>query len=899
MDSTTPIAATISQAAVEGFRRRIGDVNLRGTRIAATLGAFLFPMFLLVDYLVLRPAFDILLGTRLVVCTVCVLIIALTFRKEAWRISTLLSTAVIVVCGLAIAIMVHLHDAIDPAQSPTPYYAGLILVVVGAAQLCTWSPKESILVFATIYFSYVLPTVILQPPANAVLYVAHNFFLVSTIIIAAVGQFFEHKLQLREFLASSEVEAANSRLESAYEKLKELDAYKNQFFSNITHELKTPLTLILAPTEAIIKGEMGKFSTDQQEYFRRIYQNGLRLMKLINDLLDLAKLEDSKLKLRVEESDLSEFVQGLLSNIKPLAERKKIKLTGAVPEGPVTIWFDHDRMEQVLINLLANAVKFTPEEGEIGVTVTREGDEVQVVVADSGIGIPADKLELVFDRFSQVDGTTTRKFGGTGIGLALARELTQLHGGRVWAESEDGNGTRMVVRLRAGTEHFDQSVLDRRQQTVDTDKARRANDGGMPKWSQRFETRNDYKLLAIDEATERRLAQRDSAPAVSRSNARVLVCEDSKEMLQFIHLQLKDRYQVLLAENGARGWELVQKSRPDLVVTDYMMPEMDGLELTQLIKKTAETTHIPVVMLTAKAGLSDRVAGKHAGADEYLGKPFSTAELLAVIDQLLQSKEHEADRLVSHRMDSVEIIAGRLAHEIHNPLNYMKNGAMLIGKAIGRLNKAIDDDVPDLEERRHKAQKSIARLLEQINVGADRIGTTVDLLREYAREGYSPELRNYSVAEGVSAVLSVVRDRDGLDREIEVKAEESAGSISCVPQEFHEIVSNLIQNAFDATPPEGRVSVHLSGDAAVARIAVEDTGEGMSKEVVDKVFSPFFTTKEPGRGMGMGTTIVYRLVRKYGGTIDINSEEGVGTCFTVVLPRQPADQPGGGPNGTA
>jgi len=648
------------------------------------------------------------------------------------------------------------------------------------------------------------------------------------------------------------------------------------------------LTLILAPTEAIVKGEMGKFTSEQQEYFRRIYQNGLRLMKLINDLLDLAKLEDSKLKLRVEETDLNVFVQGLLSNIKPLAERKKITLKDDVPGEPVIAWIDHDRMEQVLINLLANAVKFTPENGEIGVTVTQHANEFEVVVADSGIGIPADKLELVFDRFSQVDGTTTRKFGGTGIGLALARELTQLHGGRIWAESADGQGTMMIVRLRAGTEHFDASVLDRRRREVETEKTRRADDGSLPQWSQRFETRNDYKFLAIDEATERRLAPRDSAPAQTRSTARVLVCEDSKEMLQFIHLQLKDRYHVSLAENGARGWELVEKTRPDLVVTDYMMPEMDGLELTELIKKTPETKHIPVVMLTAKAGTSDRVAGKHAGADEYLGKPFSTSELLAVIEQLLQAKEYEADRLVTHRLDSVEIIAGRLAHEIHNPLNYMKNGAMLIGKAVTRLNKAIDEG-DDLDKQRARAQKSIDRLLEQINVGADRIGTTVDLLREYAREGYSPEMRTYSLLEGVRAVMSVVRDRDGLEREVDITTHENAGQITCVPQEFHEIVSNLIQNAYDATPSDGRVSVRLGGDAQTATIEVEDTGEGMSKEVVDKVFSPFFTTKEPGRGMGMGTTIVYRLVKKYGGTIDINSEEGVGTCFTVALPRQSSE----------
>jgi signal transduction histidine kinase len=880
----------MTPAAMAGFRRRIGEVNLRGARIAGILGAILVPGFSVVDYLVLTPVFTLLLYTRLAVSAICLLIVLATWRKGAWQISTVLSASVMVVVGLAIAIMVHLHDAIDPGNSPTPYYAGIMLVVVGAAQLCTWSLKESLSVFGLIYLAFLLPTVLFQPPADQVLYVAHNCFLISTMVIASVGQVFEHKLQQREFLASFELGSANERLEMANEQLKELDRYKNQFFSNITHELKTPLTLILAPTEAITKGEMGKFSPDQQEYFRRIYQNGLRLMKLINDLLDLAKLEDSKLKLRVEEADLGGFVKGLLSNIQPLAERKRIRLIGNIPEAPIPAWIDLDRMEQVFINLLANAVKFTPEEGEISVSVKADGDELEVVVADTGIGVPPDKLELIFDRFSQVDGTTTRKFGGTGIGLALARELTQLHGGRIWAESAGSAGTRMLVRLRAGNDHFDPAALDRRVKKVSTDKTRRSDDDGIPKWSQRFETRNEYKYLAIDEATDRRLAPRDDHAPPTRTDARVLVCEDSKEMLQFIHLQLRGRYQVLLAENGIRGWEMVQKMRPDLVVTDYMMPGMDGLELTNLIKQTKETSHIPVVMLTAKAGTEDRIAGKRSGADEYLGKPFSTSELLAIIDQLLASKENEADRMVSHRMDSVEIIAGRLAHEIHNPLNYMKNGAMLIGKAVVRLNKAIDENSPDLDQQRAKAQKSIDRLLEQINVGAERIGSTVDLLREYAREGYSPELRTYSLEQGVRNVLSVVRDTDGIQRDVTVDIQPSAGEITCVPQEFHEIVSNLFQNAFDATPVDGSITCRAWGDEERITLEVEDTGEGMSQDVVDKIFSPFFTTKEPGRGMGMGTTITYRLVKKYGGTIDIRSAVGQGTCFTVMLPRNGAGQ---------
>ena len=824
-----------------------------------------------------------LLISRLSVAAICVAVILYSFHPSARKIASLLSGGALVIIGLMIVVMIHLHDMLEPDKSPSNYYAGLMLVTTAATLLCTWTKKTGITVFSILYLSYLVPTLVLQPPASPILYLSNNTFLLSTIFVSLVGHHFNYNLMMREFFASNELAEANDDLEEAYDKLKELDRYRSQFFSNITHELKTPLTLILAPTEAVIRGELSGYTPSQQDFFKRIYQNGLRLMKLINDLLDLAKLEDSKLRLRVQEIGVEDFVKGLASNIRPLAERKNIVLEAKSLDNPVKIWADRDRLEQVFINLLANAVKFTPERGSIIISVTQDHEYLQLCVADTGIGIPEDKLELVFDRFQQVDGTSTRKYGGTGIGLALARELTNLHGGSIWAESEFGKGTRMTVQLRMGHAHFDPTILDRRQTEEAVSHGRRNDDTGMPQWSARFEMQNEYKYQAIDEATERRLAPRDHGIAAEEAQARILVVEDSRDMLQFIHLQLTDAYTVYLAEHGKRGLELVRKLKPDLVVTDYMMPEMDGIELTKFIKEDRTTAHIPVVMLTAKAGVQDRVAGREAGADEYLAKPFRTSELMAVIKAQLKASENEADRIVSHRMDSVEILAGRLAHEIHNPLNYLKNGAFLIGRSVDRLNEAYSDQDTKKQE---KAVTSIHRLIEQINVGAERISGTVDMLKEYAREGYSPEIREYSVNDGIRAVMDVVRPTDGILRDIIFTPDDTAGSLQCVPQEFHEIVSNLIQNAMDATMDDAQISVRAVDDEDRVLIEVQDNGSGMPPEVVEKVFSPFFTTKEPGRGMGMGLTIVYRLVKRAGGRIDVFSEEGEGTRFSVRLPRQ-------------
>ncbi|MFO0603222.1 MAG: HAMP domain-containing sensor histidine kinase [Polyangiales bacterium] len=246
------------------------------------------------------------------------------------------------------------------------------------------------------------------------------------------------------------LEEATEKLTGAHEELKRLDQFKSRFFANITHELKTPLAMVLSPIELMVAGELGHLSEPQRATLRSVHSNGARLLKLIGDLLDLSRLEESRLRLRVAEHDLVAYLRQLVAQVEPLTSRKNIEVSFSSDAESAPAWCDLDRMERVFVNLLSNAAKFTPLGGRITVTVAATRDAVTACVGDNGPGFPAEMAERVFERFFQVDAGAShnrQNAGGTGIGLALARELVELHGGRIWAESAPGRGARFYVEL--------------------------------------------------------------------------------------------------------------------------------------------------------------------------------------------------------------------------------------------------------------------------------------------------------------------------------------------------------------------------------------------------------------------------------------------------------------------
>ena len=407
---------------------------------------------------------------------------------------------------------------------------------------------------------------------------------------------------------TKEIAQKNLQLEQQTEKLKEIDKLKSNFFANISHEFRTPLTLIRGPLDAVRSGDPKELTTRHLDMMRR---NADRLLRLVNQLLDLSKLESGTLKLEVSNKDVVSFTKGLCLSFETLAIERFINLKVISNEPKIHLYFDRDKLEKILYNLLSNAFKFTDNKGTITVEIVDEPEDVLIKVKDSGIGISKEKIPHLFDRFYQVDDSSTRNREGSGIGLALVKELTELHHGEIHVESNEGQGTVFTIKLLKGAAHLERDEIIAPEED------------------------ESHMSLSLDVGhTEEGVIHEHTAH--NPDHLVILVVEDNSDVRRFITEQLAPHYEIKEASNGEEGYELARDIIPDLIVSDLMMPKVDGLELTSKIKKDVRTSHIPVILLTAKAESKDKISGLETGADDYLTKPFEGKELIARINNLIK-----------------------------------------------------------------------------------------------------------------------------------------------------------------------------------------------------------------------------------------------------------------------
>ncbi|WDF78796.1 ATP-binding protein [Mucilaginibacter sp. KACC 22773] len=411
------------------------------------------------------------------------------------------------------------------------------------------------------------------------------------------------------------VQQRTAELSEKADKLREMDVVKSRFFTNITHEFKTPLTLIINPANELLSVATG---TDATKYIRLILSNAARLLRLINQLLDLSKLESGLMEVSREPLDFVALIRMHIHSYESLVVQKGIRLHFASDWDKLWISGDRDKLDKIILNILSNAIKFT-DNGRVEVLLQKDtgapGNVLSITVRDTGRGIPASKLPYIFSRFYQADPSDTRSAEGTGIGLAVAKELVELMGGQIRAESMEGLFTEINIRMPYEV----------------------AEAGGSP-----------LAETVYSEALYSTNADDSALPVVDTDKPLVLLIEDHDELREFMQQSLTGKYRVISAADGDAGIALALEHIPNLVITDLMMPRKDGYQVSATLKKDEKTSHIPIIILTAKADMDSKVQGIETGADAYLGKPFDKRELFALIENLInvrnQLREHYSSR---------------------------------------------------------------------------------------------------------------------------------------------------------------------------------------------------------------------------------------------------------------
>ena len=423
-------------------------------------------------------------------------------------------------------------------------------------------------------------------------------FYVLAFLLGLFGLFRIRETQLRAQAAQEQAQM-----------LVELDQVKSRFFTNISHEFRTPLTLMLGPVRDALEGAYGRIDANFTQHLQMVRRNGRRLEQLIGQLLDLSRLEAGRLPLHVCKRDFVAFVRGIFHSFSSLADRRSVSLSLDTPSDSLMLFFDADKIEKVLINLLSNAFKFTEDGDVISMSVASDETEVWLTVRDTGKGISKEDLPNVFDRFYQTDASSTRSHEGAGIGLALVKEIVELHHGKIEVESAPKSGTCFTIRLLLGSDHFVQEDFATEEQIED------------------FISEEQIETNTVLGELEESVAS-EEAPLV-------LIVDDNEDVRRYLASHLQAQYRLAHADDGNAGLEQARALKPDLIVSDVMMPGMNGFELCRLVKGDESLKHLPVLLLTARAAEEDKMEGLGLGADDYLTKPFSTKELLVRVENLI------------------------------------------------------------------------------------------------------------------------------------------------------------------------------------------------------------------------------------------------------------------------
>ncbi|NND73098.1 MAG: response regulator [Rhodothermales bacterium] len=668
-------------------------------------------------------------------------------------------------------------------------------------------------------------------------------------------------------------------IEAQADRLLEMDRIRSRFFSNLSHEFRTPLTLTIGPLENALSGVYGEVSNTMAKQMEVMLRNSRRLLRLINQLLDLSKLESGNMKIRLENGNIMNLVEGVVFSFTPFAEKEGIKLNLENKSENPSLFFDRESIEKVLFNLLSNAVKFTPENGEIRVTVEdrqavirgAEHDVLRIRVSDTGAGIPADQIKHIFDRFHQVDGTVSRVQEGTGIGLSLVKELVDLHAGTINVTSAIGDGTEFTITLPRDI--LELKAQENEEVVVDYDLGVETSHGPMVEMAV-FDRDDDF----ADAVSTANGTAPDDAPTV-------MIVDDSDDIRDYVTSCLKGIYEITTARDGVDALRKIETTVPDLIVSDVMMPNMDGIELCKALKADIVYKNIPVILLTSKASMDSKIEGLEAGSDDFLAKPFNAKELRLRIASLLniRAQARELRSLNTNLVDANEALIEAsdvktqllniASHDMKNPLTAIREFSRIIKEEIDN-----DSHLNELLDLIYSSSNEMLHLVTQ-------------LLDSAGLESGGLQLNKRPVDIGALASIVVYRNRN------QAKMKEQEVIFECPEEErfmvyadadrLQEAMDNLVSNAVKYSPLGKRIWVEIDRVDGQVQFTVRDEGPGLTEDDHKKLFGKFQKLSAQPTGdessTGLGLSIVKQIVELHEGSVWADGSDEFGTRFSFKL----------------
>ncbi|MDR0434807.1 MAG: response regulator [Gracilibacteraceae bacterium] len=629
-------------------------------------------------------------------------------------------------------------------------------------------------------------------------------------------------------------------LEEKNKYLNRLNELKDEFLANTSHELRTPINGIIGIAESMIDGAAGDLSKEQKYNLAIISNSGKRLSNMINDILDFTKLKNKEIVLRLQPVDLKTVADTVIILSKPLIKGRDLTVVNEIAPSFPPVDADENRLQQILYNLIGNAIKFT-EKGKISVTATLAGGMAAVAVEDTGIGIAADKFGRIFESFEQGDGSTAREYGGTGLGLSISKKIVELHGGTIEVASTVGEGSRFTFTLP------------------------------LARGENRREARSESaSIIDIEDYAADKAEIESARAAAGEERRRVLVVDDEPVNIQVLrNLLTVWGYSVTEAYNGPDALGLLEKEEFDLVLLDVMMPKMSGYEVCRRIREKHSAFALPVVMLTAKNQVQDVVLGFQSGANDYIQKPFDKEELLARVKTLLELKNATTAAMAANKAKG--LFLANMSHEIRTPLH------AIIGLTDLLLKTPMDGRQRDYTEKMRRASSVLLDIVNdildfsQIDAGNIKLASAAFDIRRMFDD---------------LALFYQEKQNSAVELRFELDPALPAALRGDQPR-LRQVFINLIDNAYKFTE-SGTVTVRAAvtgggEDEVVLAFAVADTGIGLNREQLDDIFAAFnqadnSSTRKYG-GAGIGLTITQRMVEMMGGEISVTSEAGKGATF--------------------